>query len=60
MAEVAAKVDAATAAKEPPVDAKAAKRAEIMAKLAAAKAEQEKLETQKANYFGEHPGISCE
>jgi hypothetical protein len=59
MAAVAVKV-ASVAAEEPAVDAKAAKRAEIIAKLAAAKAETEKLEQQKANYFGEHPGISCQ
>jgi hypothetical protein len=45
--------DAAAAAKE-------AKRAEIMAKLAAAKIEQEKLAEQRTAYYGTHEGISCE
>jgi hypothetical protein len=44
-------------------DIKAAKRAEILAKLNAAKEAAAdaaaKAETQKAIYFGEHPGISC-
>eukprot|EP00615_Pteridomonas_danica_P011257 CAMPEP_0114359174 /NCGR_PEP_ID=MMETSP0101-20121206/22818_1 /TAXON_ID=38822 ORGANISM="Pteridomonas danica, Strain PT" /NCGR_SAMPLE_ID=MMETSP0101 /ASSEMBLY_ACC=CAM_ASM_000211 /LENGTH=159 /DNA_ID=CAMNT_0001502583 /DNA_START=12 /DNA_END=491 /DNA_ORIENTATION=+ len=46
--------------KQAEVDEKAAKRAAIMAKVAAATAEREKQETQKANFFGEHPGISCD
>ena len=41
------------------VDDAAAKRAEIMAKIEAAKEEKEKELAQKASYFGEHPGISC-
>uniref|UniRef100_A0A6U0R8K9 ZZ-type domain-containing protein n=1 Tax=Micromonas pusilla TaxID=38833 RepID=A0A6U0R8K9_MICPS len=40
--------------------AKAAKRAEIEAKVAAMKAEQKKQEEQKAAYFGEHQGITCD
>jgi hypothetical protein len=39
---------------------KAAKRAAIAAKVAAATKEREQQEAQKTNFFGEHPGISCE
>jgi hypothetical protein len=40
--------------------AKDAKRAEIMAKLAAAKVEQKKLTDQRTAFYGTHEGISCE
>lgn len=42
------------------VDVKALKRAEIAAKVEAQKLEIQKQESQRANYFGEHPGISCD
>jgi hypothetical protein len=41
-------------------DLRAAKRAEIEIKVAAAKAEREKQDNQKAEYFGTHDGISCD
>lgn len=40
--------------------AKAAKRAEIEVKLAALKLQQAKEQEQKTNFFGEHPGITCD
>mmetsp|Transcript_76053 Transcript_76053/g.150701 ORF Transcript_76053/g.150701 Transcript_76053/m.150701 type:complete len:172 (-) Transcript_76053:219-734(-) len=46
-----------------PVDeeaAKAAKRKEIEAKLAALKLAKEKEAEQKSSFFGEHPGITCD
>jgi len=39
---------------------KAAKRAEIEAKLAGLKLQQTKDEGQKTMYFGDHPGITCD
>ena len=39
---------------------KARKRAEIEAKLAALKLTQAKEAEQKTNFFGEHPGITCD
>ncbi|KAJ1461605.1 hypothetical protein M885DRAFT_418997, partial [Pelagophyceae sp. CCMP2097] len=41
-------------------DAAAAKRAEIMAKVMAAREKQKNEEDQKAEFFGEHTGISCD
>ena len=57
---MSAVVDAKAATQEQPAasaeaDAKAARRAEIMANIAAAKAAEE----QKTSYFGTHDGISC-
>lgn len=40
--------------------AKAAKRAEIAAQVAALKLKKEKEEEQKAEYFGDHVGITCD
>ena len=40
--------------------AKAAKRAEIEAKVAALRLQQEKEAEQKTNFFGEHKGITCD
>lgn len=41
-------------------EAKAAKRAAILEKVKAAKEAAANQEAQKAAFFGEHPGISCE
>lgn len=41
-------------------EAKAAKRAEIEAKVAAMRLQQEKEAQQKSTYFGEHGGITCD
>ena len=40
--------------------ARAAKRKEIEEKLAALRLHKEKEEEQKARYFGDHPGITCD
>mmetsp|Transcript_51160 Transcript_51160/g.69665 ORF Transcript_51160/g.69665 Transcript_51160/m.69665 type:complete len:175 (-) Transcript_51160:118-642(-) len=64
-AEVVVTAEAKSADADPaPVtavdDAREKKRAEIMARVALAKQEREKQESQKAAFFGEHPGISCD
>ena len=43
-----------------PEQLKAKKRAEIEAKVAAMKLQQSKEEEQRANYFGDHAGITCD
>jgi len=59
-AEAAAELCAAEPAKLSEEDARAIKRKEIEEKVAAMKLLREKEAEQKTNYFGEHPGITCD
>ena len=59
-AQPEAVTEAAPAAPLSEEEKKAAKRAEIVERLAAVKLQQQKESDQKTMYFGEHPGITCD